>query len=229
MQGLQGHFQFSAPVRERHRLAFKCHHSVVAHVRSLFHRRRPATVARLVIAALVGVAVDAVELGRRFAHVFQECLERIKPAFADRDAASAVSGVSIGFLVRAAGLHVGPDAVRSRSCHAVRRVSCRGDGCDKAAATLRLAVPKLRSANDDLRSAVAGAIPECCRSIRRFAAFGERHCKQAAVADSCPVLDSGIGRMLGSHANPFLSRARVVWPLAVTSPAAFSLYGVSAT
>lgn len=71
---------------------------------------RPATVSRLVVAAVVD-AVKRMQLGWPLAHVFQKRIETVLPFVADGYAFSKVVGVGGAARIAAAGNHILPRAI----------------------------------------------------------------------------------------------------------------------
>lgn len=80
-------------------------------VGNLLALRRPPAVAGLVVAVVVGVAIDGMRWRGLAAHVGQERFETLSPALADLDPASAVPGPMSTARVLAAGDHLDPRPV----------------------------------------------------------------------------------------------------------------------
>lgn len=79
------------PVADDQALAAKLDPNVASCVSGLLFPRRPAAVARLVVAVVVREAIEAMSRRRARPHVSQERLERVAPAVANADAPSAVA------------------------------------------------------------------------------------------------------------------------------------------
>lgn len=99
------------PVLDAECLAVMSEKSVRTFVAALLCGCGPTTVARLVMAVIVRVAVQGVFGTRAFAHVFQETLERVSPTFTDTNPSAAIVVISPGRRRVATALHLSPDRV----------------------------------------------------------------------------------------------------------------------
>lgn len=110
------HAEMPRPTWQRHFHSDVLNGDVGSLVVSLFNLRNPSAIFRRVVSVIVR-AVDR-HARRFFAHVREEILE-LRPAFTNRDAATAVILVIVRIGVRAARMHVTPRTIRRRSAHAV--------------------------------------------------------------------------------------------------------------
>ena len=137
-------------------------------IQLLFSLRRPSAITWLVVAVVVD-AVDRV-IGRRFLpHVGIERLERIAPAVAHANAASAVVVKGVIVSVVAPHLHPDPSAILNGFFHAVRaswviteRIST------KATTALSQAVAKIPTWNYSRLSTLASHMPSRLATVWMF-------------------------------------------------------------
>lgn len=106
------------PVLDHQALAVEFQPAVGSRVAHLFGARRPSHIARL-IAAFVIDAIERMLPSRTFANVAQECLKRISPRVAHRDAASAIPAIGRMLRIGTAGFHREPILVFRSGAHPV--------------------------------------------------------------------------------------------------------------
>lgn len=151
-------------------------------VQALFRHRGPANISWLVVSVVVD-AINRVLLRWPMAHVFEEGLERVHPAFTDADAPASVVRVGVDSRVVASALHVLPDAVLGRSPHTgtgIARMAMparSGAGQFMRATAARLCVPGFQvRLRDDRRAAAVALAPEISVLLRQQRLdFFDRH------------------------------------------------------
>src|SRR5665213_324808 len=106
-----------------HRRARVEHHpNVISTIVGLLECRRPATIARFIIAKRV-LAVDAVIGARPAPHIADECPEGAKPATANGNPLGPVPPKSFGLFVKATVHHPAPNAVFGQKVRLMDRVA----------------------------------------------------------------------------------------------------------
>ncbi len=108
-----------------------------ARIVHLLETCNPVTVLWRIWASVVD-AIKAVAFRGSASHVGQKCLERIRPALADRDATPAVVGIDLSVGIIASGLHTGPDSILVRLGHAVSQLAVSCNFSAQTPATFRL-------------------------------------------------------------------------------------------
>ncbi len=148
-----------SPLGNTETFAIECQYHCRSTIASLFFARCPTAIVLFVIPAVVD-SVELIRLGRSFAHVVQECLKRVTPTGAYRNASTAVARVTDIARRFASSDHRPPARVCRRSVHPVGLATLGRDFACKATAT------PLRSSLQDVsvgrafRSAITLAIPD---------------------------------------------------------------------
>jgi len=104
----------NAPVFHAQGFAVVCQHHIIPLVAVLLVRSSPATIARLVIATLVWIAINAVSSRWSRPHVFKKCLKRRSPSFAHLNAVRTIPLVVFIAAVVASCQHRTPRTVCKR-------------------------------------------------------------------------------------------------------------------
>ena len=135
-----------------------------------------------VVGSVRSVVVDAVErqAGRGLAHISKE-IDEVEPAFANGDAASAITVPLVIFGIEAPSFHAGPANVRTASFKSISMTMsilgcCRSFALD-ASTTGCGAAQQIVADDDCFGSAVAFTEPSCVRSFLDW----EREPGQASV------------------------------------------------
>lgn len=156
---LNGYADALCPFRNRQRFAFVREQPIRAHVSRLLLLVCPTAIAWLVVAAIVGIAVQCVEPRRRFTHVLQERLERLDPLIADADAATTVPMIVSAFWISAPLDHTLPDFEFPGFRLPMRCQFALDVFIVETAARPRHVIPEAADKDGAQRSAVAPAVP----------------------------------------------------------------------
>ncbi len=172
-------------------------HHQAASVGPLLFRRRPAAIARLIIA----VVIDSVNgmLGRwARPHVGRECLETHSPSLAHRNAASSVVLKICEPAIAASVDHVRPNVVNRSTRHAVLKIHHGGAFSPKAAAACCVAISQMLRLDCFHFATIAPAFPTAIANIRQRSQPPK---SLASPVDSCAHLRSL--RHIGAYGEVF--------------------------
>jgi hypothetical protein len=188
-----------SPLGQAPRLSATGDPQVVALVASLLNASRPSHVARLIVAVVVGVAVELVGAIRAWTYGGIERLKAIHPLITHTYSAPAVVVVMLVVLVQAPSENASPYRVLWSVNHAVGAVRLANQTATKASATSSAGFPMKGSASDlPNRPAITLApphlLPAELSSIRQ-----NFNCIAANTSQVNKPLVVGLGRFLKFH------------------------------
>lgn len=151
VQGVAPEPNTPSPVGERQAFPPVNKPAILTSIAQLFAARRPSNIAGLIVAVVVD-PVETVSSGRTLTDISKECGE-VRPALADRNAATSIKGIGRSLSIQTSGPHTYPGRVFNRSVHTVRRAN------SGAAAGFGVARHKIEGLYGGLMATIAFADP----------------------------------------------------------------------